>query len=147
MSTNQGFAAVSAPPKPYLICSGKVTNISEAKLTAGATETEPEKIQWVRQSFRVEGIGASESAFYSFMYRPEWFAPGFAQDQIGGTPKQVKAQQFIYRRNIFNKDAAAFLLAPSPSIRNFTVPGSAFSARFCFEATFFSVSSKNSSKS
>lgn len=111
MSTNQGFAPVAAPPKPYLICSGKVTNISEAKLTAGATVEEPEKIQWVRQSFRVEGIGASESAFYSFMYRPEWFAPGFAQDQIGGTPKQVKAQQFIYRRNILNKDAAAFLLA------------------------------------
>lgn len=103
-----GFAQVSAPPKPYLICRGRISNIGEAKATE---PKDAEKLSWVMQSARIEGYGASENVFYIILWRPEWFQEGFEQSQIGGTPKQVKAQQFLYRRNIFNKDAAAFLLA------------------------------------
>lgn len=103
-----GFASVSAPPKPYLVCKGRVTSIGEAKATE---PKDAEKLSWVMQSARIEGDGASENIFYNLLYRPEWFQEGFSQDQIGGSPKQVKAQQFLYRRNIFNKDAVSFFQA------------------------------------
>lgn len=103
-----GFAQVSAPPKPSLICKGRIVSIGEAKATE---PKDAEKLSWVMQSARIEGYGAGDNIFYNLLYRPEWFQPGFSQDQIGGSPAQVKAQQFLYRRNINNKDAASFLLA------------------------------------
>lgn len=104
-----GFAQVEALTKPELICRGSVSYVGEAKITEPPPDSG--KIEWVRQSFRIEAQGAGESVFYSFLYRPEWFQPGFTQDAIGGTEKQIKAQKFLYRRNIACKDAAPFLLA------------------------------------
>jgi hypothetical protein len=89
-----GFAQVSAPDKPFLICKGRVTHIGEAKSFPPYTE---EGIDWISQSFRIEGYGASENIFVNFKYRPEWFDRSFSADQIGGSPAQIKEQLKEYR--------------------------------------------------
>lgn len=92
-----GFAQVSAPEKPFLICKGRITHISDAKLKEKFSD---EDVEFVSQSFRIEGSGASENIFYNFEYRPEWFQPGFTSESIGGSPAEEKRQRKAYQTQI-----------------------------------------------
>ena len=99
---SNGFKSAQAAEKPKLACVGRLSGLGDTGFT--------ESGDYIKLQILIDGYGASQNARLTFLYRPEWFVPGFDPSSYEGAGEAEKKFLGVYRRNIAEQDATSVLL-------------------------------------
>ena len=106
---SNGFKSAQAAEKPKLACVGRLSGLGDTGFTDSG--------DYIKLQILIDGYGASQNARLTFLYRPEWFVPGFDPSSYEGVEgvseaeaKRLKSYLGVYRRNIAEQDATSTLL-------------------------------------
>lgn len=99
MATQTGFARAEIAEKPQIVCLGRIEEVPDAKVTQDG------KGDYYNIRIKLAGEGGSPGVTHNFLYRADWFTPGFdpkkLRDLVNAAGEEIGPKIYDqYRRNV-----------------------------------------------
>lgn len=104
------FAKTQAREIPTQACAGRVASLDAPRLSKQKFDAEGNpKPQYYNQPINIEGFGVANPQKAYFLYRPEWFTPGFNPETFYAEYEGGSALTRVYGNMIANSDQLSML--------------------------------------